>query len=110
MTMEINGQPPIPAGASGDSAGLRSVRGDDADRNTRAPETAPRPADTISLTGEAALMQRLDAEIAATPIVDQARVDDLRQQILDGTYRIDPERVAEKLIASETALFGPARR
>jgi negative regulator of flagellin synthesis FlgM len=51
-------------------------------------------------------MQKLDAAIAAAPAVDMERVNRLQQAIENGTYEIDPARVAEKMLAFETALYG----
>jgi negative regulator of flagellin synthesis FlgM len=60
--------------------------------------------DTVNLTGTGTLMQQLDAAIAATPVVDMARVNRIQQAIENGTYEIDPMRVAEKMLSFETAL------
>jgi negative regulator of flagellin synthesis FlgM len=40
--------------------------------------------------------------LAASPPVDTARVEQLRAAIISGDYRADPARIAEKMIALET--------
>lgn len=37
---------------------------------------------------------------------DQAKVDRVRQSISDGTYKINPEAIADKLIANAQELLG----
>lgn len=104
MPIEITDQTTAHAGTASEGASLRSTRIDtDAGRSAGA-GTESGSLDTLSLTGTAALMQRLDAAIAATPVVDMARVNRIQQAIANGTYEIDPARVAEKMLAFETAL------
>ncbi|MEO0975302.1 MAG: flagellar biosynthesis anti-sigma factor FlgM, partial [Pseudomonadota bacterium] len=62
---------------------------------------APAPRTEVSLTEDAALLQALDAQIAATPTVDAGRVEEIRTALASGEYRLDPERVAERLLAAE---------
>jgi negative regulator of flagellin synthesis FlgM len=104
MAIEINGRIPTQTTGSGESSHLRAVRNEDGKNAGQAGATG-NTQDTVTLTGAAALMNRLHAEITAAPVVDQQRVDAIRQQIADGTYAIDPMRVAEKLINVEATLF-----
>lgn len=64
--------------------------------------TAPAPreaAERVTLTEAArSLLQLRGAGADAAP-VDPARVEALRAAIADGTYEIDAERIAERLIA-----------
>ncbi|MDR2877129.1 MAG: flagellar biosynthesis anti-sigma factor FlgM [Chromatiales bacterium] len=106
MAIEISGHNLAQTGSAGDSAKLRAVRSDD---NAAAQTKAGVKTDTVQLTGTAALMQKIDAQIAAEPVVDLQRVEAIRQQIENGTYQIDPQRVAEKMIHAETALYGSDR-
>ncbi len=46
----------------------------------------------------------LEAAIAATPNLDSARVDSIKQAIKDGQYPVDPERIAEKFMQLEGLL------
>ncbi|PPE71739.1 flagellar biosynthesis anti-sigma factor FlgM [Caldimonas thermodepolymerans] len=43
--------------------------------------------------------------LAATPEFDAEKVAAIRQAIADGTYRIDPEAIADKLIANARELL-----
>lgn len=104
MPMEITGQTTAQAGTAGEGTGVRSARIGSGTDGRSTTGTASGALDTLSLTGTAALMQKLDAAIAATPVVDMARVNRIQQAIENGTYEIDPARVAEKMLSFETAL------
>lgn len=105
MPIEISGRTPQQTGGAGEGAQLRAVRSDDAATQKQAGAAAT-PRDTVSLTGAAALLHRIDAEIAAQPVVDTQRVEAIRQRIAEGSYEIDPLRVAGKLMQAEMALHG----
>jgi negative regulator of flagellin synthesis FlgM len=60
--------------------------------------------DTVTLTDSATLLHKLEATIQATPIVDTARVEDVKHAINNGEYHIDAQRVAAKMVQFEKAL------
>jgi len=73
------------------------------------PETANSAnstADSVSLTGEARQMQTLEARIASTPVVDTQRVQSVRSAVENGTFTVNPVRIADKMIDLEQALTG----
>lgn len=45
-------------------------------------------------------MQKAEQAIANTPVVDQARVDEIKQAISDGRFQVDSSKVADGLIDS----------
>ncbi|HJW82598.1 MAG TPA: flagellar biosynthesis anti-sigma factor FlgM [Acidiferrobacterales bacterium] len=62
--------------------------------------------DSVNLTDTATRLQQLDELLAGAPEIDRARVEQLRQSIADGRYKMDAVHVADKLIALERTLFG----
>lgn len=105
MPIEITGQTTAHTANANEGASVRTTHtGTGTDAKSGAGTTDSSSLDTLSLTGAAALMQKLDAAIAATPVVDMARVNRIQQAIENGTYKIDPARVAEKMLEFETAL------
>lgn len=62
--------------------------------------------DRVSLTASATLLQDLEKEVAAMPVVDAQRVEAAQLSLATGTYEIDPARTADKLIEFEFALSG----
>jgi len=60
--------------------------------------------DKVSLTGEARQLQELETRLASEPVVDSQRVAAVRSAIGNGTFTVNPERIAEKLMSLEEAL------
>ncbi len=60
--------------------------------------------DRVSITSTAAVLQQAEEQLSKLPDVDHARVEAVRQAIENGSFAIDANRVAEKLIAFDTAL------
>ena len=74
-----------------------------AHREQAANDTA-HAADLLNLTGRARELKALEHELAREPAFDQARVDAIKQSIAQGTYQVDPQRIADKLLALEYQL------
>jgi negative regulator of flagellin synthesis FlgM len=62
---------------------------------------APATGDTVELTRSARLMSRLEAAVAAAPVVDAARVKSVKDALAAGTYVVDADAVAERMIHAE---------
>ena len=60
--------------------------------------------DQVTLTDSARTLQKLSDAVAQTPIVDAGKVAAVKQAIQSGTYRVDPSRVADKLLQFEKGL------
>ncbi len=54
--------------------------------------------DTVSLTSSAKLLERLDKTLDSLPVVDAARVAEIKAAIEDGNYEIDAEAIADAMI------------
>jgi negative regulator of flagellin synthesis FlgM len=52
----------------------------------------------------------LAAAAAAAPEFDAAKVEKMKQAIADGSFKVDPEAIADKLIANATELLNAAKR
>jgi negative regulator of flagellin synthesis FlgM len=53
---------------------------------------------SVDLTSQATIMQSLEASLAALPDTDVAKVESVRQSISDGSFQVDEEVVAERLV------------
>ena len=64
-----------------------------------APTTAAAGADQVILSQQATAVQAAYQALAQTPEVRSELVAQLKAQVQAGTYQVDPEKVAEKLIS-----------
>ena len=62
-------------------------------------------ADSLRLTGEATGLQAIQRELSAAPAVDAARVAQVREALQNGSYRINPEAIADRMIALDQQIF-----
>ena len=61
-------------------------------------DSAPASQDSVVLSNEAQSLKQLETKIVASSDVDTAKVNEIRQAIADGSYSIDPERIAQKIL------------
>lgn len=75
------------------------------------------PADTrsaseqtdVTLSARAADLKQLEAQLAAIPIVDRARVDSIKDAISSGQYTVNTGNIAENLIDSVKEMLHVAK-
>ena len=61
---------------------------------------APAASDKVELSSLSATLQQAEAAMADVSIVDQNRVDEIKQSMSDGNFKVDAEKVADGLIES----------
>jgi len=54
----------------------------------------------VELSSLSARLQQMDETIANTPVVDSAKVDEIKQAMSEGRFKVDTEKVADGLIES----------
>lgn len=59
--------------------------------------------DKLSLTDTAERLKALEYQLAQQPEVDRNRVSSVQDAISSGEYKVDPERVADKMINFEAS-------
>ncbi|PHR48471.1 flagellar biosynthesis anti-sigma factor FlgM [Cycloclasticus sp.] len=60
--------------------------------------------DSIDLTENASKLQQIEQSLQDIPVIDTGRVEAISQSIEEGQYNIDNEKIADRIIKSETAL------
>ncbi len=59
------------------------------------------PRDSVQLSDQAQGLKRLEDNIAKAPEVNEERVAQLKAAIADGSYTVNADRLADKILSSE---------
>ena len=104
MAFEINGlnHTQTQSQSSSDAKQVDVARGEAS--NAQAETGTPSTTDTVSLTDTATRLQSLENTLSNLPVSDPQRVESFRQAILNGSYEVNPQSVAEKLMNVEEQL------
>lgn len=73
---------------------------------TQGSSTASKDADKVTLTDVSSQVSNLEKKAAASTIDNSERIAELREAIKDGSYQVNAEKVANKLIQNEILLAG----
>lgn len=83
--------------------------------SARAPDTQANPAgggdsakvqnDNVALSSNSLKLSALEGSMGSQPIIDSARVNEIRQAISEGKFKINPDAIADKLVASVKELL-----
>jgi len=57
--------------------------------------------DTVSITDMAGRLRSLEQKLASQPDIDQAHINQVREAIARGEYKVNPDRVADKMMNFE---------
>jgi negative regulator of flagellin synthesis FlgM len=102
-TISNNGLPKFPqtTGSSGNGSAATTTAGANS-------PTASKTDDQLKLTDSAlALQQAARADDTAT--IDPQRVEQVRQALADGSYKVDAGRIADRMLALEQQLAGTGK-
>jgi len=61
--------------------------------------------DTVSLSQESQQVSGLQQQLKDSPAIDQSKVDSIKQEIANGNYPLDAEKIAVNLINLEQSLL-----
>jgi len=62
--------------------------------------------DSVRLTDEATQLQAMQRDLSAAPAIDAARVQAVREALENGSYRIDPNAIASRMLDLDQQLRG----
>ncbi len=103
MAQKIEGT--LPTSAPLRSAGIGSkISSNGAD--TSSPIAATNSSDSVKLTGEASNLQALQRELSQSSAIDAGRVQSVKESLQSGSYKINPEAVASRMLELDKQLAG----
>jgi negative regulator of flagellin synthesis FlgM len=79
-------------------------RADEASNTHTSDLASTNQGDTVSLTGIASQMQQLENRITKMPVVDAQLIQEVQHKLATGSFRVDPESAASKLLTMESSL------
>lgn len=101
MSINIRGATGKPAGTATNKTkntqGGKSVQ-------SSASQAASQDDDSVELTEEVSRIQQIEQSLASIPVVNAGRVKAVSNSLEDGSYRVDAEKVADKIIEMEQEL------
>ncbi len=104
VASKINGLDAKPARVAASTAVNR--------RTGSAPESAASQAESggadVQLTGAARGLASIEQSLRTLPAVDETRVAAVKERLQNGSYEIDPQRVADKLLRMDSDLQNAA--
>ena len=87
---------PLPAGKIGESTTRGAAKG----KANTSPAPQRPESTSVSLGSTATQLNTMESSMANTPVVDSAKVAEIRQAISDGHFKVNSEVVADRLIAT----------
>ncbi|MES9826055.1 flagellar biosynthesis anti-sigma factor FlgM [Candidatus Thiodiazotropha sp. LNASS1] len=102
MAVEINSLSSSNLKGTGDS-GLVTRSGLPGGKRSATSTTSTRK-DRFDMTGSAGKLLELEARIAQMPIVDAQKVEAVQKALATGSFTIDPQTAADKMLAMELTL------
>ena len=104
-TISNNGLPLLPQAPGNQANGPASGTGNAA---SDAPASVQPKDDSVRLTDSARALQDA-AKVDGQSAIDAKRVEKIRQAIADGSYQVNPAAIADKMIALDAQIGGPAK-
>ena len=96
--MKIDNIKPVGSGAASNGGAARSGKG-------TAVTAGSGSADSVQLSPLASQMQAIEAGMANSPVVDAAHVAAIKQAIAEGLFKVNPDVVADHLLATARELL-----
>ena len=79
---------------------------DSASSSTSAAKTSSTPQDAVSLSSAGKAVGEMHNKMVSQPSFDQAKVAAIKEAISNGSYTVDPEKLADNIIKFEKELGG----
>jgi negative regulator of flagellin synthesis FlgM len=87
-----------------------SAAGSRAKSPAKAAQESPiQSGEQVALSSLSARLQEASAALAETPVVDAARVAEIKQAIAEGRFHVNPERIADGLLENVRQMLAKQR-
>lgn len=106
--MKIDNTPPLPASQIGELA-PRSSNAKPAGGSESA-VGAGKQGTSVNLGTTAAQLRTLEKNIAATPAVNSAKIEEIKQAISEGRFQVNSGAIADQLITTVKDLISTSQR
>ncbi len=68
---------------------------------------APAPrGENVSLSDQAKNLKQLEQRLDSYPEMDDQRIEEIKAALADGSYKIDAEKLAQKMLDMDDSIFG----
>lgn len=71
-----------------------------ATKDTTKPQASNGDTDKVEISSLSSRLQQMEETIAGTPVVDSTKVDEIKQAMSEGRFKVDTGKVADGLIES----------
>ncbi len=62
--------------------------------------------ENVSLSSQAKNLKQLEQKLGDYPEMDDERIESIRSALENGTYKIDAEKLAQKMLEMDESIFG----
>jgi negative regulator of flagellin synthesis FlgM len=97
---QVNNQRPSADKASGSDAPKQAGQ-----EQARTQATNAR-GENVNLSSQAKDLKQLEQKLGEFPEMDDDRIEQIRNALADGSYRIDAEKLAQKMLEMDKSIFG----
>jgi negative regulator of flagellin synthesis FlgM len=98
---QVNNQRPSADKASGSQAPNQAG-------TEQAKSQAPNSArgENVNLSSQAKNLKQLEQKLADFPEMDDERIEQIRAALEDGSYKVDAQKLAQKMLEMDESIFG----
>lgn len=104
MTNSINGAPRNRSDIQSGQNTKNNIEKDTSGSSSSQQAGSSSSTETVSITNEANKIRELQSSLVNIPDINQAKVDAIKEEIANGNYPIDHERIASNLLDLEKSL------
>lgn len=104
MAIEFNKPSTKNSTAVGTQRSANTQASKSTEQSADAPVKTTGSGDQVAISSHAQRIQALEVRVQQFPEVDVARVEAIKQSISEGSYKVDAESTAEKMLALEQSL------